>query len=105
MAGRNSNSPKVLNMDTLCPSCKDIQESYSKLKKMCMSGEFVINTLLDHLCAGLEIGISDLTLFKEVGQDRCLGFQAQVCWFEFLGYVFCVNKCFFFFGFKVTVLI
>lgn len=87
MAGRNSNSPKVLNMDTLCPSCKEIQESYSKLKKMCMSGEFVINTLLDHLCLGLEIGISVLTLFKEIGLDRCLGFQAQVLWFECWSYI------------------
>lgn len=33
----NQNMPKIMDMAELCPSCRDIQESFAKLKKLCMS--------------------------------------------------------------------
>ena len=36
IAGDQKNTPTVIDLDQLCPSCKEVQESYSKLKKLCL---------------------------------------------------------------------
>lgn len=37
VAGSHRNSPKVVDLAELCPSCKEVQESFTKLQKLCMS--------------------------------------------------------------------
>ncbi|KAL4228305.1 protein-tyrosine phosphatase [Mactra antiquata] len=37
VAGKQRNSPKIINVAESCPSCKELQDSIAKLKKVCMS--------------------------------------------------------------------
>ncbi|XP_053405265.1 myotubularin-related protein 10-B-like isoform X2 [Mercenaria mercenaria] len=48
VAGNQRNSPKVIDMAECCPSCREVQESFAKLKKLCMSDterEFYVQDL------------------------------------------------------------
>ena len=36
IAGDQKNSPTVIDLAEHCPTCKDVQESFSKLKKLCL---------------------------------------------------------------------
>ena len=36
IAGDQKNSPTVIDLADHCPTCKDVQESFSKLKKLCL---------------------------------------------------------------------
>ena len=49
VAGNHRNMPKVVDMADTCPSCKEIQDGYIKLKKICMSGKWItVNSFIDN---------------------------------------------------------
>jgi hypothetical protein len=41
VAGNHRNSPAVIDVAESCPSCRDVQEGFVKLKKLFMTGKIV----------------------------------------------------------------
>ena len=62
IAGDQKNSPTVIDLDQVCPSCKDVQESFSKLKKLCLCSKFGL--YLSRVMRKPVFGVSDQVRHK-----------------------------------------
>ena len=45
VAGDQKNSPTVIDLGEHCPTCKDVQESFAKLKKLCLCSKSTHSSL------------------------------------------------------------